>query len=229
MSPFEADKKIFVILNVQNMNESAQNKILKSIEEPPKNTFYILCANSVSRILQTILSRVKRIELDELLVADISSMLISKGVDEQKALIYASCANGNGEFAEKLATDDGFIDFFNQIVTCLYNINGSRDVLNYASIFTSKAVDKEEFFNIAMLLFRDIMMILTETPEFVICKNVLAKLKVISSTLNIEAVQTMIDVCLKEKEKLHFNVSQTAVVDDFLLKLAEVKVKCRRL
>ena len=181
VSPFEADKKIFVLLGSEKMNESAQNKLLKSIEEPPKNTFYLLCATSTNKILQTILSRVKRIDLDELSAENIFDMLKQQNVPEQKAWIYASCASGNGTFAEKLATDDGFVDFFNSIVSCLYEINGSRDVLKYSNLFSAKGIDKEEFINVVMLVLRDVMMVLSKKEEFVVCKNLMAKLKVISS------------------------------------------------
>ena len=228
-SPFEADKKIFVLWNVQNMNEASQNKILKTIEEPPKNTFFILACTGVSRILQTILSRVKQIELDTLSAGDILEMLKQQGVAENKAEIYANCANGNGAFAEKLATDDEFLDHFNQIVSCYFDINGSRDVLKFSNIFTAKNIDKEEFFNIALIIARDIQMLLANKPEFVLNKNIMPKLKVISSMLNLEAVAVLIETIIYEKKKLHFNVSGTAVIDDFLFKIAEVKVKCRRL
>ena len=229
VSPFEADKKIFVLSGAGKMNESAQNKLLKSIEEPPKNTFYLMCATSTTKILQTILSRVKRIDLDELKAEEICDMLKIKGVVEEKAAIFANCASGNGTFAEKLATDDGFVEFFNNIVSCLYEINGSRDVLKYSNIFSAKNIDKEEFVNIVQLLLRDIMMIQAKKEELVICKNVLAKLKVISSSMTLEATGSLVEACYAEKQKLAFNVNSTAVVDDFLFKLAEVKVKCRRL
>ncbi len=229
VSPFEADKKIFILLNAQKMNESSQNKILKSIEEPPKNTFYLLCATSITKILPTILSRVKKLDLDNLSVDGIVSMLEAKGVEKQKAEILSSCSNGNATFAEKLATDEGFIEFFNSIVSCLFEINGSRDVLKFSNIFSGKTIDKEEFINISMLLLRDIMMILSKKEELVVCKNVLAKLKVISAGLNLSGVQSLISACLEEKKKLAFNVNTTAVIDDFLFKYAEVKVKCRRL
>ena len=229
VSPFEADKKIFVLLNAQKMNEASQNKILKSIEEPPRNTFYLICATSITKILPTIMSRVKKVDLDEISVEGIVSMLQAKGVERQKAEILASCSNGNATFAEKLATDDGFIEFFNSIVSCLFEINGSRDVLKFSNIFSGKSVDKEEFINISMLLLRDIMMILSKKEELVTCKNVLAKLKVISAGLNLSGVQGLISACLEEKKKLAFNVNSTAVVDDFLFKYAEVRVKCRRL
>jgi len=229
MSPFEADKKIFVLFNVHNMNESAQNKILKTIEEPPRDTYFILACKNTTRILQTIISRVKQIELDELSVEDIKGLLVSAGTPSDKAEIYASCSSGNGTFAEKLATDDGFVEFFNRVVGAFFEINGSRDVLKFSNEFTAKTVDKNEFFDIAMVVVRDIMMILSKKEEFVVSKNMLPKLKVISSMLNLDAVGVLIDSCVSSKKKLLYNVNATAVVDDFLFKIAEVKVKCRRL
>lgn len=228
-SPFEADKKIFVLWNVHNMNEASQNKILKTIEEPPKNTYFILACKSTSRLLQTIISRVKMIELDELQSGTICAMLEAKGIKKEMAEIFASCANGNATFAEKLATDDGFVEFFNQVVSCFFEVNGSRDVLKYSNIFNAKTIDKEEFLNIALIVCRDVQMVLAGKNEFVSCKNIINKLKLISSSLNLDATTTLIETIVAEKKKLHFNVNSTAVIDDFLFKLAEVKVKCRRL
>ena len=116
--PFESDKKIFILFNVQDMNEISQNKILKTIEEPPANTYFLLCATGTPRILTTILSRVKQIEIERLNVSTITEMLINAGVPRSSAEIYASCSNGNSTFAEKLATDSGFLDFFGKIVSC---------------------------------------------------------------------------------------------------------------
>jgi len=227
--PFEADKKIFVLCNVQSMNEASQNKILKLIEEPPKNTYFLLGASGTARILTTILSRVKQITLEEVSNDKIAKLLINNNINPQNAEIFANCSNGNSTFAEKLATDDGFIDFFDKIVTCFFEIKGSRDVLKYSSIFTAKTVEKNEFLDIAILISRDISMIIAGKPELVVCKNVMTKLKVIASSLNLSATATLISTCLNLKKDLVFNANQTAVVDNFLFKLAEVKVICRRL
>ena len=211
------------------MNESAQNKILKTIEEPPKNTYFILCANGTSKILQTILSRVKQIEIDEMTADVIADLLEKNGVQESKASVLAGCANGNAEFAEKLALDDDFIGFYNDIVNAFYEINGSRDVLKYSNKFTQKNIDKDEFFNIALVLCRDALMILSGKIDFVINKEAMTKLKIVASMLNAESLIELIRKCEEEKNKLQANVNSTAVIDDFLFKLAEVKVKCRRL
>lgn len=228
-SPFESDKKIFMLFNVHLMNEASQNKILKTIEEPPKNTYFILAGKSANKLLPTITSRVKQIELDKIKSEDIAKLLIQSGIQETKAYICADSANGNASYAEKLAFDDGFIDFYNQIATSLFEINGSRDVLKYSVYFNGKNIDKKEFLNIFMLMVRDVSMILSKSERLVVNKNCMAKLKVVSAMLNLTSTSELINECLKQKKNLDFNVNVTSVVDSVLFKLAEVKVKCRRL
>lgn len=228
-SPFESDKKVYLLFNVQNMNENAQNKILKTIEEPPKDTYFLLMGSSDSKLLPTIISRVKQIKLDEIQTEDICKLLERNGTPTQKAEICASSSNGNASYAEKLATDDGFIDFYNQIVSALFEINGSRDVLKYSSYFNGKTIDKKEFLNIFMVLSRDVAMIISKREDLVINKNCLSKLKVVSSMLNLNATNELFDECVKQMKNLELYVSLSSVVDSVLFKLAEVKVKCRRL
>lgn len=225
---FESDKKVFILLGANDMNEAAQNKILKTIEEPPKSTYFILCATTTAKILQTILSRVKEINLDIISNEEIAEMLINNGVKSERAEIYASCSNGNASFAEKLALDEGFVDFFNNIVSCFFEINGSRDVLKFSNMFNAKNIKVQEFFDIAMLISRDLSLIISKKEELVVCKNVLTKLKVIASTLNFSAITVLIKTAIQAKKDLSFNANATAVVDEFLFKLAEVKVKCRK-
>lgn len=228
-SPFESDKKVYLLFNVQNMNETAQNKILKTIEEPPKDTYFVLVGTSSNKLLPTIISRVKQIKLDEIKTEDICKLLEKNGTPTQKAEICASSSNGNASYAEKLATDDGFIDFYNQIVSALFEINGSRDVLKYSAYFNGKTIDKKEFISIFMMLTRDVSMIISKSEDLVINKNCLAKLKVVSSMLNLNATNELFDECINQMKNLELNVNLSSVVDSVLFKLAEVKVKCRRL
>ena len=45
---------------MQDANEETQNKLLKTIEEPPKNVFFILGSTNEKKLLKTVLSRSKR-------------------------------------------------------------------------------------------------------------------------------------------------------------------------
>ena len=55
--PNESARRVFLIRHAQNMNVSAQNALLKILEEPPAYAFFILMTENASAILPTILSR----------------------------------------------------------------------------------------------------------------------------------------------------------------------------
>ena len=63
LRPIECDKKVFVLLNAELMNASAQNKLLKTLEEPPRNVHILLGATSEFPLLSTIKSRVRKLEI----------------------------------------------------------------------------------------------------------------------------------------------------------------------
>ena len=56
-STYSRNLKIIMIDNAENLNLNASNALLKSLGEPPKNTFFFLIHNSGSKILDTIKSR----------------------------------------------------------------------------------------------------------------------------------------------------------------------------
>ncbi|TDT70597.1 DNA polymerase-3 subunit delta' [Hypnocyclicus thermotrophus] len=64
-SAYEGDKKVFIIKNIHKTRKEVANAILKIIEEPPKNTYFILTSNSLN-ILKTILSRCITIKINTL-------------------------------------------------------------------------------------------------------------------------------------------------------------------
>ncbi len=57
--PNESDKKIYILKNGNNMNDQAQNAILKILEEPPSYVYFIIITESRSTMLETVLSRVQ--------------------------------------------------------------------------------------------------------------------------------------------------------------------------
>jgi len=63
LKPYSRKFKIGVIISADKMTTEAQNALLKTLEEPPKNTFLILTSVSPTRLLPTIISRCQVIEL----------------------------------------------------------------------------------------------------------------------------------------------------------------------
>ena len=55
--PNEGGRKVFLIRHADRMNPAAQNALLKVLEEPPREVFFVLTAMQPGVILQTIRSR----------------------------------------------------------------------------------------------------------------------------------------------------------------------------
>ena len=64
IKPNEAECRVFIIKNAENMNDEAQNALLKLLEEPPETVGLILCASSGSKLLSTVRSRVIKVNVD---------------------------------------------------------------------------------------------------------------------------------------------------------------------
>ena len=54
---YEAERKVFIITEVEKMKRESANSFLKLLEEPPDNLLIILIASSLSAVLDTIKSR----------------------------------------------------------------------------------------------------------------------------------------------------------------------------
>ena len=55
--------RFVMISNIEDLNSSATNTLLKLLEEPPANTYFFLIRNSQSRIYDTILSRCYKVNI----------------------------------------------------------------------------------------------------------------------------------------------------------------------
>ena len=78
LKSFEGGYKVSVIWLAEEMNAACANKLLKIIEEPPKNTVFILIVESEEHMLPTILSRTQITKIKQLKNEELSQYLQSK-------------------------------------------------------------------------------------------------------------------------------------------------------
>jgi len=63
--PFCHQSKIIIIFEAENLNTESQNALLKNLEEPGENNYFILFTNKIKTILPTIISRCQTIKISE--------------------------------------------------------------------------------------------------------------------------------------------------------------------
>ena len=121
--PAIANYRIMIIEDADRMSERTSNLLLKSLEEPPKGTIWMLCAPSEADLLPTIRSRVRRIMLKVPSVADVARLLVEKyDVDEKLAMVSASQAQSHVGMARRLATNASARDRRRQVLELVLSI-----------------------------------------------------------------------------------------------------------
>ena len=87
--------KVSLIWLPERMNIECANKILKLLEEPPQQTIFLLVCEEPEKLLETIRSRVQRIDIKRIADEDIQQALICKrGLTEEDAQRVARMPRG---------------------------------------------------------------------------------------------------------------------------------------
>ena len=117
--------KVSIVWLPERMNIECANKLLKLIEEPPQQTVFIMVSEEPEKLLETIRSRVQRIDIRKTDNEDIRQALIERrGIDEDSALRISRRANGNWLAAiEELQADSEnglFLDMYKTLMRLAY-------------------------------------------------------------------------------------------------------------
>ena len=88
--------KVSIIWLPERMNLTSANKLLKLLEDPPRQTVFIMVCEEPERLLETIRSRTQRIDIKKIETNDMEQALKEqRGIDADAAHRIARAANGN--------------------------------------------------------------------------------------------------------------------------------------
>ena len=79
LKSFEGGFKIMIIWMSELMNTFCSNKLLKILEEPPKDTVFILLAEQTEQLLPTIVSRTQTLRIPRVKTEDVRTFIQKKG------------------------------------------------------------------------------------------------------------------------------------------------------
>ncbi len=94
-APVEGVRKVLVLHDADRMNDTSGNRLLKTIEEPPDRTVFVLSTSRPDEVLETIRSRCQRVDFVGLSDDDIANALIASGAEPVAAGLASRLAGGH--------------------------------------------------------------------------------------------------------------------------------------
>jgi DNA polymerase-3 subunit delta' len=106
-TPFEANRRVFVIERVDELGPQAANRMLKTLEEPAAFVHLILLTERLGEVLPTIRSRCQLVRFDAPSAQQVTEELRELGVPTQTARACARLSLGDATRARALTTPEG--------------------------------------------------------------------------------------------------------------------------
>jgi DNA polymerase-3 subunit delta' len=105
LAPAESSRKVLVLDEFHLLRPEGAALMLKTIEEPPDSTMFVICADFIPHELVTISSRCARIDFRPIADGVIAARLLTEGVGAREAQAAATAALGDLDRARLLASD----------------------------------------------------------------------------------------------------------------------------
>jgi len=162
--------KVSLIWLPERMNGECANKLLKLIEEPPQKTVFLMVCEEPDKLIETIRSRVQRIDIKKISDEAMEEALVNKrGINEATARSIAHTANGNWlKAVEQLNADNEnelFLDLFQTLMRLAYQRN-IKELKRWSETLAGFGREKQKRFLTYMLrLVRENFMYNFKNPE----------------------------------------------------------------
>ena len=142
--------KVSIIWLPERMNIECANKLLKLIEEPPLQTVFIMVCEEPDKLLETIRSRVQRIDIKKIPNEAIQQALTERrGVSEEAALRISRLANGSWikalEALQAGSENEQFLDLFMMLMRLAYQ-RKVRDLRKWSETLAGFGREKQKRF-----------------------------------------------------------------------------------
>ena len=133
LSPYESDRRFGLLLDFEQANPSAQNSILKTLEEPPGSVVLILTAVSADALLETITSRCEEIKLNTVPI-DVTTQGLERlhSVPSDEARFLAHISGGKPENALAMYADPEILERRKNLLDEHLLILGGNSVKRFA-------------------------------------------------------------------------------------------------
>jgi DNA polymerase-3 subunit delta' len=223
-APVEGNWRVVIIDDAHLINRSAQNALLKTLEEPPASHMLILITANPNLLLSTVRSRCRRIRFGSLSREEIIEILSCRGVSEEKARVLADLSSGSVARANDM-DNPNFMEMRDRVIGFLADpsacgIAGTLELSADISGERSGALDAIE---IAKGWIRDVLTWHAGAPDRVERQS----LDIIAATAQHHSSQQLLSAyeelaTASDLIQADFNVNRNLVTDVMLMKVMRI-------
>ena len=131
LKSYEGYGKYMVVWLPERMNAEAANRLLKIVEEPMPDTYFIFITHAPEKVISTIRSRSQMIRLYPVPVEEsVPYIALHAGVTDDEAKVYARISGGSPGLALSMATEGSAASQYLPAVTSMLDAVDRKDMVS---------------------------------------------------------------------------------------------------
>ncbi len=221
LTPMRGTTSTFIVDDAHLMNANASNALLKTLEEPPETSHFVLIAPDRDSVLPTISSRCQTLAFNPLPRKLLEEILGNQGIEHSDAVLLAAMAKGSVERAlhyhdtgalENLAEEFGPLSSLHEY--------GPGQLLDLSQRWGKNRKDASGVLEFMAQWYRDMMILSEGAPEEqVIHMAHLERLKEGAGRLGGGALAAVLESVEDARQALDANANVQLTLDTLLLKV----------
>lgn len=224
-TPTELRTKYYIIAPREPMSAAVQNKLLKTLEEPPSSARFVVFSTG-NDLLPTVASRCSAVRLEEFTVQTIERALTDEGYDETTALFAAAAARGNIGTAERIASDAQYRAAYETAMGYLLHVKRSPQILPAASGMLAAKESFPAVLDYFEIILRDIMAYHACGAEGVTLKPALTDIRTLARAFDTDTCLAILPRIYRARDRIRLYGNAASYIDELLFSILEVKAKC---
>ncbi len=242
IKPIFSASKVFVISEAEKLNTESQNALLKTLEEPPQQSFIILLCTKLDNLLPTTRSRCQIVNFGPVSEEKIIAHLVAAGTNKQEAKFWARLTSGSIGQAELFAKlEPSFYEVKKQLLARLSGskLSDTTDFAQWIGSAASQLTDcwheltpgtsksdigrqaKKTFVRIFISALDDAMKASFTEPAEMTNFDQPQQIKAIAQRYDPQRCATLIEACFQTSRFIDASVNEKLIFEHLLLNFAD--------
>lgn len=218
LSPYLSERRAVVIDGAEFMNDTAANSLLKTLEEPQGEIYFILVTANKDKLLPTVLSRCTKIYFAPLKNEEVASILQAKGsVERDRAEVIARLAGGSAGRALDFI-DSGALELRGKAASILSGRLSDQQILDISAELS--ALDRiriRQWASFVQQLLRDAMLQSAGAAPEMLCSSDMQDELSDAVQLGKSRLLKKTELALQLARRLNSNADARLIIQNFLL------------
>ena len=210
LQPLEGRNKVFIIDPAELLNAEAANALLKGLEEPPENSFFILITVNVHEMLMTVRSRCQIYHFTPLTLEEVRR----HGITDELTIRWSQGSIGRArclDIARLKREREIMMDFLETVSRA--KEEQFQDLLGVSAEIGRAKQDFESRLAVLAVLIADVLYITEGAPRKVVNVDMRERLQKLAAGVSVERVLRMADFVGFIESSLKSNVNRQMLTD----------------